>query len=206
VLETELRPTEDGVAFVVLATEARYVEALEALMFTRAGEEFVRVFPSQAPDLVAIYERFAERLEELLEQTAGRRTAPWQEALGELAGRLERTGVSWFVCGSAALAARGISVHPRDLDFVTSDHAAVAAALSDGLIEPPLRDGRRAWIAEWFGRAWLGARVEWVAGVYPEVDTGSIPTEFGPTAASRLERINWNGHCLLLTPLEVQRK
>ena len=205
-LETETRPTEDGVAFVVRTSEPRYAEALEALVFTRAADEFIRVFPSEARDLDAIHHRFAARLEEILEQTTGRLAAPWQEALAELAVRLERTGVSWFVCGSAALAARGIPVQPRDVDLVTSDHAVVAAALSDALIEPPSRDAGRTWIAEWFGRAWLGMRVEWIAGIYPEIDSRATPNEFGPTAASSLERIEWNGHALLLSPLDLQRE
>jgi hypothetical protein len=205
-LETELRPTGDGVAFVVRTSEPRYVEALEALVFTRADDEFSRVFASDARDLDAIHQRFAARLEDILEQTTGRLAAPWHEALAELAGRLERTRVSWFVCGSAALAARGIPVQPRDVDFVTSDHAGVAAALSDALIEPPSRDAGRTWIAEWFGRAWLGARVEWIAGVYPEVDSRALPSEFGPTAAERLEGIEWNGRALLLSPLDLQRE
>jgi hypothetical protein len=205
-LDTELRPSDDGVAFVVRTSEPRYAEALEALVFTRANDEFIRVFPSDARDLDAIHQRFAARLEEMLEQTTGRLAAPWQEALAELAARLERTGVSWFVCGSAALAARGIPVQPRDVDFVTSDHAGVAPALSDALIEPPSRDAGRSWISEWFGRAWLGARVEWIAGAYPEVDFRPIPSEFGPTAASRLERIEWNCRAVLLSPLDVQRE
>jgi hypothetical protein len=203
VLETETRPTEHGVAFVVRTSEPRYVEALEALVFTRADDEFTRVFPRDARDLGAIHHRFAERLQEMLEQATGRVAAPWQEGL---AGRLARTDVSWFVCGSAALAARSISVQPRDVDFVASDHAVVAATLSDALIEPPSRDAGRTWIAEWFGRAWLGARVEWIAGVYPEIDSRSIPNEFGPTAASRLERLGWNGRALLLSPLDLQRE
>jgi hypothetical protein len=206
VLETELRPSDDTVAFVVRTSEPRYVEALQTLVFTRADDEFIRVFPSDAGDLDAIHQRFAARLEELLEQTTGRLATPWQQALAELVGRLERTGASWFVCGSAALAARGIPVQPRDVDFVTSDHAGVAAALSDALIEPLSRDAGRTWIAGWFGRAWLGARVEWIAGVYPEIDSSPMPNEFGPTAARRLERIEWNGRALLLSPLDLQRE
>jgi hypothetical protein len=204
VLETELRSSDDGVAFVVRTDEPRHADALEALVFTHVDDEFIRVFHTDVGDLDTIHERFARCLEELLEQTAGRRIAPWRHALTALAARLERTGVSWFVCGSAALAARGIPVRPRDVDFVTGDHAGAAAAISDALIEPPSRDAGRTWIAEWFGRAWLGARVEWVAGAYPEIDSRG-PNEFGPAAASRLERIDWNGHGLLLTPLDLQR-
>jgi hypothetical protein len=76
VLETELRPTEDGVAFVVRTSEPRYAEALEALVFTRAADEFIRVFPSEARDLTPSTTVSRLGLEELLEQTTGRRAAP----------------------------------------------------------------------------------------------------------------------------------
>jgi hypothetical protein len=94
---------------------------------------------------------------------------------------------------------RGIAT----VDFVTSDHSAVAEALADVLVEPPLHDRDRGWIAAWFGRAYLRARVEWVAEVYPDSDDGA-PNEIGPSAASRLECVRWNGRSLLLAPLDVQ--
>jgi len=80
----------------------------------------------------------------------------------------------------------------------------VAEALADVLIEPPLHDRDRGWIASWFGRAFLGARVEWVAGVYPKCDDSGAPNEFGPTAKQRLERVTWEGRLLLVCPLDTQ--
>jgi hypothetical protein len=63
---------------------------------------------------------------------------------------------------------------------------------------------KRSWSAEWFGRAWLGTRVEWIAGVYPDVDEWAAPNEFGPAAASRLEHANCRRRKLLLSPLDIQ--
>ncbi|HEX9416850.1 MAG TPA: hypothetical protein VF895_09120 [Gaiellaceae bacterium] len=60
------------------------------------------------------------------------------------------------------------------------------------------------WVAAWFGRGWLGARVEWAAGVYPDVDDRAVVNEIGPTAASRLERIEWGGRSVLVSPLDLQ--
>lgn len=162
------------------------------------------MFPPDAPDLDGVFRRFERHILEVLAQTARLRPVPWENALQELAARLERSGVEWFISGSAALAIRGIRVEPLDIDFVTPDHSRVAEALADALIEPPLYDRSRSWVAAWFGRAFLGARVEWVAEVYPDSDDRGESSEIGPTAAGRLERVRWNGRWLLLTPLDIQ--
>jgi hypothetical protein len=203
-VETELRVTEAGSWFVVRTADPDLRGVLPELAYPLSGDEFARRFAADAPDLKRIYRNFGRHIVELLDQTARKRAVPWEQALLELSGRLDRSGVAWFLCGSTALAVRGIDVEPRDVDFVTEDHAAVVEALGNALIEPPSRDRDRAWVAEWFGRAWLGARVEWVAGVYPKVDDGGVANEIGPEAASRLERVEWNGRVLLLTPLDRQ--
>jgi hypothetical protein len=203
-VETALRLTDSGSCFVVRTADPEFREVLPELAYAASGDEFTRCFPASSVDVDRIFRRFAERIEELLEQTARRRPVPWEQALTEVAARLDRADVAWFLAGSTALAARGIDVAPRDVDVVVDDHSATVEALGDVLIEPPSRDRERRWVAEWFGRAYLGARVEWVAGVYPEVDGAGSPNEIGPAAASRLERIHWNGSTLQATPLDVQ--
>lgn len=118
--------------------------------------------------------------------------------------RLDRASVDWWLAGSGALAVRGVRVEPRDLDLVVSeDHALRAsAALEDVLIEPSVV---AAWpVSRWFGRAWLGARVEWVAGVYATVDQ-PFPTDFGPAAAASLDLVEWEGFAVRVPSLELQR-
>lgn len=203
-VETELRRDDAGAAFVVRTDEPALQEALRSLAYASANGEFVHRVPAEAPELEATYKRFERHLEELLEQTARLRPVPWQDALDETAKRLDGAGVEWFLVGSAALAARGIPVAPRDLDVVTSDGRRAAAAFAGVQIQPPVLDSERRWIAAWFGRAFLGARVEWVAGVYPEVDASPGPSELGPAAAGRLERVDWHGRTLFLSPLDLQ--
>jgi hypothetical protein len=203
-VETELRRDDAGAAFVVRTDEPALQEALRSLAYASANGEFVHRVPADAPELEATYRRFERHVDELLEQTACLRPVPWQNALDETAKRLDHAGVEWFLVGSAALAARGIPVAPRDLDLVTSDHRGAAAAFADVHIQPPVRDREHRWIAAWFGRAFVGARVEWVAGVYPEVDASQGPSEIGPAAAGRLERVDWNGRTLFLSPLDLQ--
>ena len=196
-LDTELRAT----GFVVRTDEPAFKEALAELFFAPSGDEFTRSFPPDAPGLADAYARFEACARELLEQTARLRPAPWAHALREAAARLDRAGTEWFLCGSAALAVRGIDVEPRDLDLVVADHARAAAAFADALIEPVARDAGRGWISAWFGRAFLGARVEWIAGVYPEAPE---PNEFGADAAARLEAVDWEGRRIRVTPLDLQ--
>jgi hypothetical protein len=203
-IQTELRRDDAGAAFVVRTDEPALQEALQSLAYAEANGEFVLRVRAHASDLEVTYERFERHVEELLEQTARLRPVPWREALDDTAKRLDRAGVEWFLAGSAALAARGIPVDPRDLDLVTTDARRTAAAFADVQIQPPAEDRERRWIAAWFGRAFSGARVEWVAGVYPEVDVWPGPSEIGPAAAARLEPIDWNGRAMFLSPLDLQ--
>jgi hypothetical protein len=203
-VETELRLAEGAVSFVVRTDVPAFREVLPGMGYSAGDGEFTRTFSADVAGLERIYRNFERQLERVLEQAARLRPVPWEAALAELVDRLDATGAAWFVSGSAALAIRGIEIAPRDIDFVTGDHAAVAEALADALVEPPIHDRDRRWIAAWFGRAYLGVLVEWVADVHPEYDDWGAPNEIGPTAASRLESTSWKGRRLLLSPLDLQ--
>jgi hypothetical protein len=151
-----------------------------------------------------IFARFETNLIPLLLQTARLEPAPWGDALRDVAARLDGAGVDWWLTGSAALAVRGIAVAPRDLDLVVAgaDATDVARVLEDALIEPAVRVDD--WFCHWWGRAWLGARVEWVGGVTEAADDPA-PTDFGPAAAAALCAVAWDGHAVRVPPLELQR-
>ncbi|MGH2516256.1 MAG: nucleotidyltransferase domain-containing protein, partial [Ktedonobacterales bacterium] len=59
------------------------------------------------------------------------------------------------------------------------------------------------WFCDWFGRAFLHARVEWVGGVDARADGPEI-SDFGPTAASRRQTVRWRGHSVHVPPLDLQ--
>jgi hypothetical protein len=190
-----------GGQFVLTGLEAELHEAAGALGFARDGDAFVRTFPEDARWLDAAWENFPRHIGSMLHQTASG-VAPWDEALTALADRA--AGVDWWLTGSAALAVRGVEVSPRDLDLVTDAAGAqrLAELLADALVEPVFAS--EGWVARWWGRAFLGARVEWVADVTPSVDDPD-PVDFGPVAAASLERVTWRGHDLLVPPLVLQR-
>jgi hypothetical protein len=203
-VSTELRLVDERAQFRVQTDDPAYRRVLSDLAFEEHDGAFVRSFPAAARGLHESYVRFKLTLDDVLAHAAGRRLPPWDDALDSVAIRLRASRTDWFLAGSAALAARGIDVVPRDLDLVVADPGGAVEALADLQIEPVSVNRPGAWIARWFGRAFLHTRVEWIAGVDPEIDVYSSPNEYGPLAASRLETVRWRDHELVLVPLDVQ--
>ena len=197
-----LRTWVDGSSYVVGEVPGELEAALAELGFSGDGGWFRRSFAVDPADVLRTHAWFAEHLEELVLQTARLRPAPWDDALEEFLRRIGGAEVDWWLTGSAALAVRGAEVAPRDLDLVTDDAGAqlLAERLVDVLVEPlqPV-----AWFCRWWGRAFLGARVEWVGGVGPAADEPE-PTDFGLVAAASLETVAWRGNAVRVPPLSLQ--
>jgi len=201
---TELRFVGSHALFLVHADEPDFRRALRELDFDEEGGAYVRAFPVVAPGLHESYVRFKRTIDDLLEQAAGRRVTPWEDALDATAMRLRSSRAGWFLAGSGALAVRGIEVVPRALDLVVADASRGVQALRDVQVEPVTENRPGTWISRWFGRAFLHARIEWIAEVDPAIDTYAAPNDHGPEAASRLEIVRWRDHDLALTPLDLQ--
>ena len=202
-LEASCARAADGDCLVVETDEVEFRVALNELYFEEQNGRHTKRFPAGTVS-DGIFRRFESHLDALLRQTARLEPAPWQRALRETAARLDSAGVEWWLTGSAALAVRGVPVDPRDLDLVVSDDGAAAAATAfdDALIEPAV--AVEGWFCSSWGRAWIGARVEWVGGV-TEVADDPLPTDFGLVAAASLETIRWDGLTISVPPLELQR-
>ena len=180
---------------------ADLLPAVRRSAFAERGGYWVRGFPAGTPHLDTAWANFPRLIGPWLRQAAGLEPAPWAEALDLVCARL--TGVDWWLTGSGALAVRGLAVTPGDLDLVVSgaDARRIGDLLLDGLVEPV---SPADWFCEWFGRAVLGARVEWVAGVGPGADQPEV-TDFGLVAAARLETVRWRGWEIRVPPLDLQR-
>jgi hypothetical protein len=203
-VETYLRLDGARTLFVVRTDEPDYRRALRQLAFTEDEGVLVRAFPSDAPRLHESYARFKRTLDEVLAQAAGRTITPWEDALEAASLRLSAARVPWFLVGSGALAVRGIEVVPRDLDLVVGDPEAATETFRNVETEPVTANRQGAWIARWFGRAFVHARIEWIADVDPAVDTYAAPNDYGAEAESRLETVRWHDHDLQLAPLDLQ--
>jgi hypothetical protein len=141
----------------------------------------------------------------MLRQAAHLEPVPWRETLHELCRRTSGREASWWLAGSAALAVRGASIEPRDLDLVCSDDGAISlgAILADALIEPVVCDSSGS-LSDYWGRAFLTARLEWIGAPKARLDSPS-PSDCGPIAASRLETVTWEGWQVRVPPLDLQR-
>jgi hypothetical protein len=191
------------ICFVLYDLDAELAQAATELYYMPHGEGYAKCFPHDVADKDRIYAYWDRSVEEMLAQQALRHPVPWQEALRAFLARIQDEELRWFLGGSAALAVRGLDVTPRDFDLVTDGASArrLAAILSDVLVEP--LQCSEGWIAEWFGRAFMHARIEWVGDVYADVDDHAV-TDYGPTAAMRLEMVPWEGYEIPVPPLDLQ--
>lgn len=202
-MDIELRSSAEADQVVVRCSNRRLGQALADLYFFPEGDHYAKSFPSGSVT-DAILAHFRDALMPLLRQTARLDMVPWRRALHDTVRRLDEHDIDWWLVGSTALAVRGLPVEPRDIDLVIAepDVMRAATAFADVLVEPTVETDE--WISRWFGRAWLDARVEWLAGVSEKVDN-PYPADFGPTAAAALSHIRWEGVALRVPPIELQR-
>lgn len=202
---TENQVVQEQIAFVAKELTERERDAAYALEWFDIGEGVGTTFPPQTKYLDLAYEHFEQYAARLLRQRAGLESIPWEDALGRTLATLSELDIEWYLVGSTALAVRGIDTVPGDIDLVTDATGArtLEKVLSDYLVQPLVHTPD--WIADWFARAFLGACVEWVGAVNATADQPD-PSDFGPTAASRLETVRWRGHMVPLPPLDLQLK
>jgi hypothetical protein len=203
-MKTLCRTEGEKTYFIITDVHTCYYDTLRSLNFIQVEDGFAKAFPAGSPHIDNNYQNFARYAEELILQAAGVHPVPWEQALLAFIARVKyRPDINWWLAGSTALAVRGLKVMPRDIDLILDDAGAhqVGELLLDCLIEP-VQDSR-GWISNWFGRAFLHARIEWVGSVDVNVDTPEI-SDLGPTAASRLETISLRGHEIRVPPLDLQ--
>jgi hypothetical protein len=201
-MKTLCRTEGDKTSFIMADLDARYHEAARALYYQPVAGGFAKTYPADTSHLERIYRHFEGHAQEMVLQMAGEQPAPWDDPLAAYLERIEGQGVDWWLAGSAALAVRGIEVAPHDLDLIVDGATAhrLADLLLDDLVEP--LQPSVGWIADWFGRAFLHARLEWVGDVHD--DAAARPGDFGPTAARRLEVVVWRGREIRVPPLDLQ--
>jgi len=188
-----------------ISTEQAGQTAHLLMAYERHGDEWRIGYPADTPKLDQCWRNFSSSAELMVRQVAGLAPVPWRDALRELCRRTAEAAVSWWLTGSAAMAVRGVPLKPRDLDLVCSAEAAnrLGDLFADELVEPVLPSAAD-WISEFWGRAFCGARIEWIGGPRPTVDT-PLPTDFGPVAAARLEAVTWEDWTIHVPPLDLQR-
>ena len=189
--------------FIIRELKREYHDAAKDLYYNSYGDGFAKKFPADTPNLNHIYHNFELNAEEMILQTAMVHLAPWEKALKTFLSLVEDQNIDWWLTGSAALAVRGINILPRDIDLIVAeaDCVRLGELLADYLVEPVIRNV--GWIANWCGRTFINARLEWVSGVIDRVDTPNV-SGFGPTATKMLEVVKWSGAKIRVPPVELQ--
>ncbi len=202
-MRTLCKTDGDQTWFVIADLDPAYHAAARDLAYSPVEAGFAKSYPADTPHLDAIYEHFARYAEPLILQAARAAPVPWEQALEAFLDRVGDTPLDWWLGGSAALAVRSAPVAPRDFDLIVDDVSAqrLGTLLFDNLVEPVVPV--QGWFCNWWGRAFLHARFEWVGGVDERADQPAI-SDFGPTAAQQLETVTWHGRAIHVPPLELQ--
>jgi hypothetical protein len=202
-LRTSVEERGGAARFVIDGAGPVAAEHLPHLGYLGLGDgRFATRWYPDAGETRRRHARFAAAVEPMVLQCARLAPAPWEDALLDALRRLDRSGLEWWLYGSAALAVRGLAVPPRDVDLHVND-APVAGRLFDDLLVSPVErlDG---WSARWVGRAFCGAVVEWLAEPHAALDDSRAPHEQGPYIADAIEVVEWRGHRVPVPPLDAQ--
>ncbi|HWA66015.1 MAG TPA: hypothetical protein VG899_06545 [Mycobacteriales bacterium] len=200
-IETELRDVGTQVEFVVRTDVARYQERLPKMGWwpSSAPGTFTRRLDRSA-DVAEIFGRFTSRVELMIQQSLREVAIDWQAGLVEWVGRVQDSGLRWWLYGSGALAVRGVDVTPGDLDLHVSDASLAGRLLADLLVEPVTE--LTGWVADRGGRAWHGVLIEWLSDAHPS--GADPPHEQEPAAGDHLEHVVWRGLTIPVPALALQ--
>lgn len=189
-MKTRLVKSAGTTSFVIEELDPAFREEVLGLFYTPLQDGFAKQFPASTPHLGRIYQRFATYAEEMILQSAGLLPVLWENAFSSFLDIIEGESIKWRLAGSVGLAIRGIDVTPRDIDLAVDNAGAqkLGELLLDYLVEPVIPT--TGWIANWFGRAFMAVRVEWVG-----VDN--------PFDLEGLEEIEWAGKAIPAPPLEI---
>ncbi len=202
-MHTAFRSDDIYAWFVLEHLDDHYHDAARSFRFEPIDGGFARRFPLDLPRLDIIYANFARYAETMILQRAGELPVAWEEVLLAFLDIVADEPIDWYLVGSAALAVRGLPVSPGDVDLVIDGPGAhcLGALLHDHLVEPVAPT--YGWVADTFARAFLGACLEWLGGINERADQPAT-SDYGPTAAGRLETVVWRGHELRVPPLDLQ--
>lgn len=194
---------EDLVRFEVRGYGSEYEPVLRGLFYTKEPGSYTKVFPRSIRHLERIKANYAALAPEMFAQVGGFKPVPWEDALLDMARRLDAAGVWWWLTGSCAGCLRGALLSPHDVDVMLDarDVERVADTLADIIVEPII--DTRGWVTSHFGVAFPGARVDLAFDPQEALDRPE-PGDSGPYARERLEMVQWRGRSIRVPPLDLQ--
>ena len=84
-------------SFIVTELEPAYQEVLKDFFYLPALEGFAKHFPADTPHLAQIYHNFEKYAEEMILQSAGARSVPWEKSLSTLLQLFWGQKINWWL-------------------------------------------------------------------------------------------------------------
>lgn len=127
----------------------------------------------------------------------------WEKALLSFINKVKDYDIEWWLTGSCALAVRGISTMPHDVDIMlnSKDIDKIKNIFSDFIVEPIISS--KGWVVDYFGVLFLNTRIDLAFDPQEFVDNPE-PSDFGIYAMNNTEMVQWKGNIIKVPPLELQ--
>lgn len=205
-MKIQICETKEQVQFRVIEREGLSDETLQAMFYALQDGVWSKGYPRAAlmfaQDLALMEANFNAYIESELHQER-RSLADLDAALEWLCVEFERRGVRWWLVGSGALYARGLDVKPHDIDVMTykTEIEKIRAMVAPYIVEP--FHHVTGWVVTGFGVVNYRYRIDFAFEPEEWVD-GQGPVDFGPHAQEHVEPIVWQGHEILVPPIELQ--
>ncbi|HPS39255.1 MAG TPA: hypothetical protein PL124_07565 [Candidatus Cloacimonadota bacterium] len=190
------------VVFRLSDIDPKYVPVLQMCFYQQDGDDYIKTFSADLPNMERIISRFENFAPEMFDQLGYFREVPWEAALEEFILRINPTRIRWWLTGSCSACIRGIPLSPHDVDIMidSRDVDAICELFSDCFIEPLI--DTQGWVTKDFGVLFLKARIDIASDPSPVLDDPD-PVDCGPYALAHLEEVQWHGHILRVPPLQL---
>lgn len=113
--------------------------------------------------------------------------------------------INWWLVGSAALYVRGLDIKPRDIDVMTykTEIHKIEKCIYQYISEPFHHVEK--WVVKGFGVIYKDVKIDYAFEPEEWVDNDGY-VDFGVFAENHLEKIIWNGHEIMVPPIELHIK
>lgn len=163
----------------------------------------MKKYPKNIDNIDKIKMNFKNYAEEMFLQMGHLKEVKWEKALLSFINKVKDYDIEWWLTGSCALAVRGISTMPHDVDIMlnSKDIDKIKNIFSDFIVEPIISS--KGWVVDYFGVLFLNTRIDLAFDPQEFVDNPE-PSDFGIYAMNNTEMVQWKGNIIKVPPLELQ--
>lgn len=93
------RKTEEAtISFIISEADPRHHDAIRHLFYDEENNDFVKIFPSNTPHIDTCFNNFEKHIEQIILQTAGDKSIPWDNALFTYLKTVDEKDIDWWLC------------------------------------------------------------------------------------------------------------